>query len=52
MAFKKVYNFAAGPSKVPEEVLAIAQKELVNYDNTGLSVMELSHRSATFENHK
>jgi len=49
MSGKKVYNFAAGPSKVPEEVLAIAQRELINYDNTGLSVMELSHRSSTFD---
>ena len=35
----KVYNFAAGPSKVPEEVLEIAKQELTNFNNTNLSVM-------------
>ncbi|RWS10894.1 phosphoserine aminotransferase 1-like isoform 1 [Dinothrombium tinctorium] len=45
----KVLNFSAGPSKVPEEVLQIAQKELINYNEQGVSVMELSHRSKTFE---
>ncbi|CDS08854.1 hypothetical protein LRAMOSA10215 [Lichtheimia ramosa] len=43
-----VYNFGAGPAKIPEEVLAKAQKELLNYNNTGMSVMELSHRSKPF----
>ncbi|KAI9490262.1 phosphoserine aminotransferase [Zychaea mexicana] len=43
-----VYNFGAGPAKIPESVLKRAQVELLNYDNTGMSVMELSHRSKTF----
>lgn len=45
---KRVLNFAAGPAKIPEEVLAEAQKELLNYGNLGISVMEMSHRSAHF----
>lgn len=45
---KRVYNFSAGPSMLPQEVLEKAQKELVNYADTGMSVMELSHRSSTF----
>ncbi|KAI1280817.1 Phosphoserine aminotransferase [Halotydeus destructor] len=45
----KTINFAAGPAKVPESVLEQAQKELIHYANTGISVMELSHRSADFE---
>ena len=41
-------NFGAGPAKVPEPVLIQAQQELRDYDGTGISVMELSHRSTTF----
>ncbi|WP_088102677.1 3-phosphoserine/phosphohydroxythreonine transaminase [Halalkalibacter urbisdiaboli] len=44
-----VYNFNAGPSALPKEVLERAQKELVNFQNTGMSVMELSHRSKAYE---
>ncbi|XP_031550783.1 phosphoserine aminotransferase-like [Actinia tenebrosa] len=46
--FKKVVNFAPGPAKLPEEVLEQAQKEFLNYGNLGISVMEMSHRSAEF----
>ena len=46
---KRAYNFNAGPSALPLEVLEVAQKELLDFQNTGMSVMELSHRSATFE---
>ena len=46
----RVYNFSAGPSMLPLEVLEKAQKELVCYGNSGMSVMEMSHRSADFEN--
>ena len=46
----RVYNFAAGPAAMPEEVLKIAQAEMLNYKGTGMSVMEMSHRSAAFEN--
>ncbi|HEY4623269.1 MAG TPA: 3-phosphoserine/phosphohydroxythreonine transaminase, partial [Solibacillus sp.] len=46
---KRAFNFNAGPSALPLEVLQKAQAELVNFQGTGMSVMELSHRSATFE---
>jgi phosphoserine aminotransferase len=46
---KRAYNFNAGPSALPLEVLQTAQAELVDFKSTGMSVMELSHRSATFE---
>ena len=46
----RVYNFSAGPSVLPLPVLKKAQAELLNYENTGMSVMEMSHRSAAFEN--
>lgn len=46
---ERVYNFSAGPSQLPLEVLLEAQKDLVNYKNTGMSVMEMSHRSKDYE---
>ena len=45
----RVYNFSAGPAALPEEVLAKAAAEMLDYDGSGMSVMELSHRSAAFE---
>jgi phosphoserine aminotransferase len=48
MAEGRVYNFSAGPSMMPLEVLEDVQKELVNYKGTGMSVMEMSHRSKDF----
>lgn len=45
----RAYNFNAGPAAIPLEVLERAQKELVNFNNTGMSVMELSHRSKDYE---
>ncbi|SEA98649.1 phosphoserine aminotransferase apoenzyme [Thalassobacillus cyri] len=45
---KRIYNFSAGPSMLPLPVLEKAQRELVNYRDSGMSVMELSHRSALF----
>lgn len=48
MPARKIINFAAGPSKVPAEVLLQAKEELLDYQGEGMSVMELSHRSATF----
>lgn len=45
---QRVYNFSAGPSALPEEVLKKAQGELLNYGTTGMSVMEMSHRSKDF----
>lgn len=49
MSTKRVYNFSAGPGVLPEEVLKQAQAEMLNYQNTGVSVMEMSHRSKAFE---
>ncbi len=46
---KPVYNFNAGPSALPKEVLERAKAELTNFNNTGMSVMELSHRSPDYE---
>lgn len=46
---KRIVNFSAGPANLPLEILEIAQKEFVNYANEGMSVMEMSHRSKTFE---
>ena len=40
---KDTFNFSAGPSVLPEEVLQQAQAELLNYHGTGMSVMEMSH---------
>jgi len=45
----RVYNFAAGPAVLPEEVLRKAQEEMLDYKGTGMSVMEMSHRSKTYE---
>lgn len=45
----RVYNFSAGPSMLPLEVLQKAQKEMLNYENSGMSVMEMSHRSKVFD---
>lgn len=46
---ERVYNFSAGPSMLPLPVLEKVQKELVCYGNSGMSVMEMSHRSKDFE---
>ena len=48
MTRKDTFNFSAGPSVLPEEVLQQAQEELLNYHGTGMSVMEMSHRSQAF----
>jgi len=45
----RVYNFSAGPSQMPLEVLELAQRDLLDYGGTGTSVMEMSHRSAAFQ---
>jgi phosphoserine aminotransferase len=44
----RVYNFSAGPSVLPEEALKIAAAEMLDYQGTGTSVMEMSHRSSAF----
>ena len=46
---RSVYNFNAGPSALPLPVLEKAQQELVNFRGTGMSIMELSHRSKPYE---
>ena len=48
MKENRVYNFSAGPSVLPEEVLEKAQRELLNWHGSGMSVMEMSHRSPAF----
>ena len=45
----RVYNFAAGPAVLPEEVLKEAADEMLDYNGTGMSVMEMSHCSKDFE---
>ena len=45
----RVYNFSAGPSVLPEKVLKIAADEMLDYKGSGQSVMEMSHRSKTYQ---
>jgi len=45
----RIFNFNAGPAALPQAVLEDAQKDLLNYKGEGLSVMEMSHRSKTFD---
>lgn len=45
----RVYNFSAGPSMLPEDVLKKAQAEMVEYGTSGMSVMEMSHRSKDYD---
>ena len=45
----RVYNFSAGPAVLPEEVLQEAAAEMMDYKGTGMSVMEMSHRSAAYQ---
>ena len=45
----RVYNFSAGPSMLPEKVLKIAAEEMLDYKGSGQSVMEMSHRSKTYQ---
>ncbi len=47
--YDRVYNFSAGPSVLPLEVLEKVQKDLLNYEGSGQSVMEMSHRSAVYQ---
>jgi phosphoserine aminotransferase len=49
MTEDRVYNFSAGPSILPEEVLQRAKTEIMNYHGSGMSVMEMSHRSKAYE---
>lgn len=45
----RVYNFSAGPAVLPEQVLREAAEEMLDYRGTGMSVMEMSHRSSSFQ---
>ncbi len=47
--YNRVYNFSAGPAVLPVEVLETARDEMLNYNNSGMSVMEMSHRSKTYD---
>ena len=44
-----IYNFGAGPSVLPKEVLKKVQEELLDFEKSGMSVMEISHRSKAFQ---
>ena len=46
---ERVFNFSAGPSMLPEEVLKKAAAEMLCYEDSGMSVMEMSHRSPVYE---
>ncbi len=46
---ERVYNFSAGPSMLPEQVLKQAAEEMLNYGQSGMSVMEMSHRTPVYE---
>ena len=45
----RVFNFSAGPSMLPEEVLKKAAEQMLDYEGSGQSVMEMSHRSKVFD---
>lgn len=49
MSRENVFNFSAGPSVMPEPALISAQKNLLDYNSCGMSVMEMSHRSRAFQ---
>ena len=45
----RAFNFSAGPSAIPEEVLREAAAEMLDYKGSGMSVMEMSHRSQAYQ---
>ena len=45
----RVYNFSAGPAILPLDVLKEAKEDFISYKGTGMSVMEMSHRSKTYD---
>ena len=49
MAENRIYYFSAGPSMLPLEVLKKAQSQMLNYEESGMSVMEMSHRSKAYD---
>lgn len=48
MEYNRVYNFGPGPSPLPLEVVETAAKEMMNYNGSGVSIMEMSHRSKDY----
>ena len=48
-SYDRIYNFSAGPSMLPLEVLETVQADLLNYKGSGQSVMEMSHRSKEYQ---
>jgi len=46
---KRVYNFYAGPATLPLPVLKKAQEELLDFHGTGMSILEISHRSKEYD---
>jgi len=49
MAYQRIFNFSAGPSMLPLPVLETARDEMLNYRGSGMSVMEMSHRSKVYD---
>lgn len=49
MSYDRIFNFSAGPSMLPVSVLEAARDEMLNYKGSGMSVMEMSHRSKVYE---
>ena len=49
MSYKRIYNFSAGPAMLPVPVLEEMQRDLVALPGVGMSILEISHRSKTFE---
>ena len=49
MNYNRVYNFSAGPSMLPLPVLEKAASEFMNYNGSGMSITEMSHRSKTYD---
>ena len=49
MAEKRIFNFSAGPGVLPEQVLKTAADQMLNYKGSGMSVMEMSHRSSVYD---
>ena len=45
----KINNFSAGPLKIPQEILNGLSKDILDYDELGYSILEVSHRSDIFE---
>ena len=45
----RIYNFSAGPATMPIDVLQNVQNEFTNYQQQGMSIIEMSHRSSTFK---